>query len=348
MTQRRPRLDAVAQILTDYREGEVPKPTAEHVDRWVSQFDADVQMRLLEEVAHVFKHTYFSRSRVRAFLSGLVKGTQLSGADPCAFWRGANVLGIQQRGQSQAEITGLFEETLNKTCGFGLGECGSDEGAFVYLDDGLFSGLRIGTDIAAWIANTAPPNGTVHVIVIAAHSLGEWLCLKRLREVAAAAGKRLELHCWAALRIENRKFARHSSEVLWPAGVPDEPALKAYMAEETKFPFVPRHPGVQGEHGIFSSEDGRALLEREFLLAGMRIRSVCQSPSRALRPLGFSSFGLGFGSMILTFRNCPNNAPLALWWGDPDAPPGHPFATWYPLLPRKTYEQGADAGAIAV
>jgi hypothetical protein len=34
---------------------------------------------------------------------------------------------------------------------------------------------------------------------------------------------------------------------------------------------------------------------------------------------------LGFGSTIVTFRNCPNNAPLAFWAGDP----------WYPLFPRK-------------
>ncbi len=38
---------------------------------------------------------------------------------------------------------------------------------------------------------------------------------------------------------------------------------------------------------------------------------------------------LGFGSLVVTFRNCPNNAPLALWVGDP----------WYPLFPRTTNSQ---------
>lgn len=94
---------------------------------------------------------------------------------------------------------------------------------------------------------------------------------------------------------------------------------------------------TSGDEDIFSSETGRQLLEEQFLLAGMRIRSFCKNPSQILRPLGFSPFGLGFGSMIATFRNCPNNAPLALWWGDPDAHAGHPFRNWYPLLPRKTY-----------
>lgn len=35
---------------------------------------------------------------------------------------------------------------------------------------------------------------------------------------------------------------------------------------------------------------------------------------------------LGFGSLIVTFSNCPNNAPLAFWVDSP----------WYPLFPRAT------------
>ena len=109
------------------------------------------------------------------------------------------------------------------------------------------------------------------------------------------------------------------------------------MAEEKKFPFEPRETGGRVAHTVFSSEENRQLLERELLLAGMHIRSLSQNPSPALRPLGFSPFGLGFGSTIVTYRNCPNNAPLALWWGDPQAAPAHPFARWYPLVQRRTY-----------
>jgi hypothetical protein len=82
------------------------------------------------------------------------------------------------------------------------------------------------------------------------------------------------------------------------------------------------------------------------VLAGVRIRSFSQNPSAALRPLGFGHFGLGFGSTIVTFRNCPNNAPLALWWGDPKASAAHPFNKWYPLFQRKTYEEEVDFDEI--
>ncbi len=54
---------------------------------------------------------------------------------------------------------------------------------------------------------------------------------------------------------------------------------------------------------------------------------MCPNLGESQRPLGHTSLeALGFGSMIVTFRNCPNNAPLALWVGAP----------WYPLFPRTT------------
>jgi hypothetical protein len=265
--------------------------------------------------------------------------TLLAGEVPCEYWQTAHFLNIQQQGHSQTEIRQVFGEALAQQCGLAIDECGSDAGDHLYLDDVLFTGGRIGNDLSAWIAGGAPANGTVHVVVIATHTFGEWKCSERLKQEATAAGKKLAFHFWAALRIENRQSRSATSEVLWPATIPVDETLAAYIAAEQKFPFKPRTPGGKLQHPIFSSEDGRQLLERELLLAGMRIRSFSQNPSKALRPLGFSPFGLGFGSMIATYRNCPNNAPLALWWGDPNAAASHPFSKWYPLLQRKTYAQ---------
>lgn len=347
MSERSDLLASIAGTIKDYREDEIPQPTPDHVDRWIRQFDDAVEVPLLREIDHVFKETYFSKSVVRTFFANQLDHETLAGKKPCDFWRAAHTLDIQRHGHSQREIRELFGETLMEQCGLEIDQCGSVGGAFVYLDDVLFSGGRIGTDLSAWIANEAPARATVHVLVIAAHRLGEWQCNERLKKAAADTGKKLDLHCWAAVRYENRKRYRDTSEVLWPFEIPEDPALQAYIAEEGRFPFEPRKPGGKLKNAIFSSEQGRQLLERELLLSGMRIRSFCQNPSRALRPLGFSAFGLGFGSMIVTFRNCPNNSPLALWWGDSDAAPGHPFRNWYPLLPRKTYTQEVDFDEIA-
>jgi len=346
MSERRALLASIASTMKDYRAGDIAQPTPDHVDRWIRQFDKDVQLRLLSEIDHVLKKTYFSKADVSRFFAHQIAHKTLAGDKPCDFWRAAHALDIQQQGNSQTEIRKLFGEALRKHCGLALDECGSVGGAFIYLDDVLFSGNRIGSDLSAWIANDAPAKFTVHILVIATHRLGEWQCTKRLKKAAADAGKKLALCCWAAVRFENRKSCRDTSEVLWPATLPDDADLKEYMSEEKKFPFEPRQPGGKLEHNVFSLEERRQLLERELLLAGMRIRSFCENPSRALRPLGFSAFGLGFGSLIVTFRNCPNNCPLALWWGDPDAGPNHPFSQWYPLFPRKTYAAEGDFDVI--
>lgn len=339
MSERKKLLASIAKTIVDYREGELDAPTPDHVDRWVRQFDADVQVPLLGEFAHMLDETYLSKETMSGFFGRQIRHKKLAGADPCSFWRKAHLLDIQQQGESQSDIRVLFAEALAKECGIkSLSDCGSADEVFIYLDDVLFSGSRIGNDLAEWIRTDAPADATVHILVMAAYRFGEWKCTERLKEEATAAKKKLSFHVWAALRLENRVRYEKTSEVLWPAAIPDDAAVQAYIAGETKFPFKPRTPGGKLEHELFSSEEGRQLLEREFLLAGMRIRSFSQNPSRALRPLGFSPFGLGFGSTIVTYRNCPNNAPLALWWGDPAASKNHPFSKWYPLVPRKTYE----------
>ncbi len=346
MSERNELLALLAATIQDYRAGDLAPRTRDDVDRWIRQFPEGIQVPLLREMGHVLNQTYFTKANVSEFFSKLIGHKALAGDTPCEYWQKAHFLDIQQQGHSQTEIRQVFGEGLLDQCGLEIDSCGADGGDYVYLDDVLFTGGRIGSDLSAWIVNDAPAKGTVHVVVIAAHRFGEWKCSERLKQEAAAADKTLTFNFWAAVRIENRKSNTAVSEVLWPAVVPQDDALAAYLAAETKFPFEPRKPGGKLEHPIFSSEDGRQLLEGELLLAGMRIRSFSENPSKALRPLGFSPFGLGFGSMIATYRNCPNNVPLALWWGDPDAGAGHPFSRWYPLLPRKTYAQEVDFDVI--
>lgn len=161
---------------------------------------------------------------------------------------------------------------------------------------------------------------------------------KRLDKIIADSGKSIMLHYWRSVTIENRNYYRRDCGVLWPSELPVDAATTAYLALPSRYPLQLRPVG--GKLGPFSSEEGRKLLEREFLVAGVKIRGLSQNPKDILRPLGYSPFGVGFGSMIVTYRNCPNNCPLALWWGDPNATSG-PFH-WYPLFPRKTYAQASE------
>jgi hypothetical protein len=235
----------------------------------------------------------------------------------------------------------LFEEVLQTACGFSIAECGSDGGDFIFLDDAIFSGNGIRNDLLPWIEGGAPAKAAVQVIAIALYSGSEWVFRKPIPDAVTRHKKKISFHRWRAIELENQRQNKQYSEVYWPTVLPDDPDVHAYAESEKKFPFQERGLGGKLEHGTFSSEEGRHILEQQLLIAGVKIRSFCHQPKPILRPLGFSQFGLGFGSTIVTYRNCPNNAPLALWWGDPNAAKTHPFSKWYPLFPRKTYNQGA-------
>ena len=152
---------------------------------------------------------------------------------------------------------------------------------------------------------------------MAFHRGGQFYADTELKKAAQAAGKALEFKWWRCVEIEDRRSETFTSDVLRPTVIPDEKAVEAYVAA-MKYKPVLRTAGRVGEHNFFSSDAGRQLLEREFLIVGCRIRNMCPNLKVPHRPLGYMVLEtLGFGTMIVTHRNCPNNAPLALWVGHP-------------------------------
>jgi hypothetical protein len=317
-------LESLAKIIADYRQGEIAPPTADHVGAWIQQFDDHVQIPMLAELNHVLGETYISRSHVRQFLSGLVKSEKFATDNPRSFWRRVSFLDIQGGGNSQRELLRMFDGVLQEECNLRIENCGQDPEVFVYLDDGIFTGNRVRNDLIKWVQSTAPEQAEVRIVVIALHLGGQYYARNGLNKATEEAGKQIEIGWWRCVSIEDRKAYTDRSDVLRPASVPDE--AQAY-AQGLKYSPTLRKPGNIGENKFFSSEEGRNLLEQELLKAGVRIRDQCPYLNVYQRPLGNMILDtLGFGTMIVTFRNCPNNCPLALWAGDP----------WYPLFPRKT------------
>ena len=319
-------LQQIATTIGDYREGEIEKRSPTHVEKWVNQFDAAVQLPILQEMDHVLKQTYFSKKAVTGFLKGLITNKKLAGDDPCAFWRDVEFLNIQGGGASQRDMLALFSEILEKECGYSVDDCGANSKVFVYLDDAIFTGSRVKNDLTKWIADAAPQTATVHVLVIAIHE-GSYYNRDKIVSAAQEAGKAIDIKCWRSATLENRKSYRWSSDILWPVEIPDDDAFTQAYVENMNHKPVLRLAGNTGRLKIFSSDTGRQLLEQEFLKAGVRIRRMCPNLPEIERPLGHSYLEtLGFGSTLVTYRNCPNNAALAFWVGDP----------WYPLFPRVT------------
>ncbi|MBP1147099.1 hypothetical protein JOE33_004022 [Pseudomonas sp. PvP027] len=333
MSERHNLLLSVADTIKSYRNDELPEPTPDHVDRWLHQFTQDQQLPFLREFDHVMKQSFITQKNVETFLRNLVRNEKLAGGDPVSFWSAAHFLKVQQNGQSQKEMLKLFARCLADECGVNLASCGKENGDYIYLDDVLFSGSRVGNDLERWITEDAPQLAKVHVIVAAMYTSGSYFVGRRLKDVIAKSGKTITIMYWRSVELENRKTYKNRSSVLWPCSIPETAEVQTYMALPTKFPFEPR----QASSAVypFSSEAGRQVLESEFLIAGAKIRALSENPKQSIRPLGFSPFGLGFGSMLATYRNCPNNSPLAIWWGDPDVTSG--ALHWYPLLQREGY-----------
>ncbi|SFG52864.1 hypothetical protein SAMN05518801_1432 [Novosphingobium sp. CF614] len=317
---------ALADVIADYRAGEIPAPDAAHIDRWISQFPDAVRDPILAELLHVFHWTYFSQAKVQTFIDSIVTNVKFAGPAPCNFWQGVKVLKLQTAGNSQKDMLALLEESLQRQCGLAMGLCGVAPHTYLYLDDAVFSGGRIRSDIIKWVKEAAPKSAKLAVLVIGLHKGGEWYSAKMIREAAQAAGKTIELTWWRVALFEDRKSEINNSDVLRPTTIPADPATQGYVAGLGQAPIL-RKIGGKSPIGIFSGEAGRHLLEQEFLVAGVRVRGMCPHFNAYMRPLGNMLFeSLGFGSTIVTYRNCPNNAPLVFWAGNP----------WYPLFPRKT------------
>jgi hypothetical protein len=324
-------LASIAQTIQDYRNGTLPQPIAAHVERWVQQFDAAAQLPILREVDHVLKNTYFSKENVLTFLRAAIRTTKLTGDNPQAFWRSANFLDIQGGGNSQTEMLAMFSELLEDEFGFGIDDCGQANNTFIYLDDGIFTGNRVRRDLETWVGSSAPPQANVHVICIAQHSGGQYYANGRIQQAITSAGKQINIEWWHAIDLEDRRSYSYSSDVLRPTAIPDDQAVQAYIAA-MQYPPALRTPGSPGSKNLFSSDAAKILLEQEFLKTGIRIRQMCPNLGATQRPLGHMTLDtLGFGSLIVTYRNCPNNAPLAFWVDEP----------WYPLFPRTTNSQTA-------
>jgi len=319
-------LASIASTISDYRSGEIPAPTPAHVDRWIKQFPATAQELLLTELDHVLKKTYIPRSEVTKFLKLVLRARKLVGSDPCSFWKKANVLNIQQRGHSRRDMLAMFEPLLEQLCGLKLSACGSRAGDFVYLDDAVFTGSTVRNELLPWIETDAPKTGKLHIVVAALHNGGQYYAHNCIAKACNDAGKSIDVTWWRRREIEDRKAYIDESDVLRPTTLPSGPSIQAYVSE-LKYSPILRTGTSLGKAGFFATPAGREALEQQMLRAGVKIRTLCPHLNKYQRPLGNMVLEtLGFGALVVTYRNCPNNCPLAFWAGNP----------WYPLFPRKT------------
>lgn len=319
--------DNIVQCAASYRlgaqeVGEIMVFDRDHVVRWVEQFDVGARVSILRELAYVLQRSYISREMMLGFVEGIAVAIKDS-------VNRFSLLSIQHGGQSQEHLVEILNEKLVGLIGTPCDINADDYPYYIYIDDVLFSGGRVKNDITAWLENSAPESAVVYIVLYGAHTYGEWKTGKSLREAATRLGKNIQFEWRKYVSYENRKTYTCNSDVLRPKVVPDYPAVQRFCAQlPAGDPQVLRAGDFIGPLLLYSSGAGKDFLEQEFFKKGAEIVELCRNLNQHQRPLGNCTFlnSYGFGSLVVTYRNCPNNAPLALWVGHP----------WYPLFPRVT------------
>lgn len=331
---------SIVRRLQDYRHGEITPISAENVLSWWRQFDQADRAAVLRQTERLLRATYVTKAFAREIVANLCASRSVAGDDPASFWKSVGFLRIQEKGASQTDMLALFDEALQQRFGLSTASQTSKSKTYVYVDDVVCSGTRVKYDLKKWLVDNDITNATVHVISIVLYRGGEYNAEKTLLPLFAERGSTLKFR--SPYRWENRKWYVKDSQVFWPTEVPNDGYVAQWKASLGNHPeFVLRPPGGVASSTLFASEQERHIVERAFFKKGAYIFSLPANPKASMRPLGYSILTTpGFGATFVTYRNCPNNAPLPLWWGDPGA--AGPISGWIPLMPRRTQNQGAD------
>ena len=176
----------------------------------------------------------------------------------------------------------------------------------MYVDDVSVQGMRILNDLTPWLRESAPRECVLLLAFQRRLLSQEAYVTSQLTARASSAGKSVHVRWWT-----DHGFSRR--DCCWPATLPEHPLLTDYLSDTGVEPQL-RYGNGCGQY--FSAEEPRRLLEAALLLAGVSVlrNNPRLAQQKHMRPLGNTVWpGLGIGVPIVTWRNCPNSAPLSFW-----------------------------------
>ncbi len=325
-------VEEISQALANYRPEDDIKRDTDHVYQWLSQFRPHSQRSIAEGTARILSQFFLSKEACTDFIDDIITHKDLVQDDPAAFWAQTAILNLQKQGNSQRELVQMLTTSLNKQ---GI-QHGSPEPRYsVYIDDAIFTGNTVLHDLKEWV-QSAPDKHRVHVLTFGHYKSGQQHAQQALNKVIKASKKDIKItfHARPDAKLMNFLAKRNISQSMWPTQkVLSHPLIQEYAQQITRRKNKIHYRQTQKNPSLMP-EYARHAMEEEFLIAGVQIINRCKSPSRHLKPLGYSPYpGFGFGSILTTYRNCPQNCPLALWWGSQE-PNTDNSAAWYPLMER--------------
>jgi hypothetical protein len=298
----------------------------ERTQAWIDQFPRTSQTPLLEALTLTLERTYVREEGVSDYFTGLISNPD--------FWRNTHICRGALRGESHDVTTDLVITAIHERLGKDALADGRTDWRnarnHMFIDDAIFSGSRVIEDYGQWWIRRAdregrtPADGPLNLYfwTYVSHQSGR----ERIEEWVDANlrihGHAIKVFFVSRHVYEDRDQFRNSSDVLWPS-------VMTECARESRLHLASRHDLLrasgEGRSAVFPDERQRCILESELLDASVYISRQLQRP---WTPLGYGRKPFGFGSLTIAYRNCPNNAPLALWWSLPG---------WVALFPRATY-----------
>ena len=123
----------------------------------------------------------------------------------------------------------IFDKLLKKECGVEIAQCGETPTAYFYLDDAIFTGDRVGSDIEKWIKSDVPKDIKIYVATIALHRAGQHCAHERINAIAKEVEKNIDISWWRSITLEDRRYFTDTSDVLRPTAIPNDALVKKYI-----------------------------------------------------------------------------------------------------------------------
>lgn len=325
----------IAVKLNDYRNPPQGGMSIHHVTRWIGQFELNDRRFVLEETDRLLGIGYFSERDYRRVVSSIATDEK----NECSFQTAA-FLDIQNQGASQSEFLGLLQEgcevQLHIVTRKSQRQRVSSFDEFIYVDDVSFSGAKAINDLTWFTEHYDLQNINLLVYFLGAHTYATWKIKDQLERKFAERNISVGVGGDEFVLVENQRRNSSSSEVLWPRE--HSVSIPEWAGGDITYQGTYRNGYIA--NNFFPDEQRRDRFEAILTKVGFDILGYSQNPSAVIKPLGFSTFnGVGFGGTIFTYRNCPNNTPLAFWWGTYLRTGIRALDCWYPLMKRNVYNQ---------
>ena len=332
--------EVLAEIIKDYRKGELDfNLDSQHIKKWLSQFREEDQETILLETIHIFKDWYFSYEEINKILDNIIEFIQKKYVfnDVNDLIANVSVLETQEKGDSQHTLISMLSENVHRKYGLTVvKEINQSITHYLYIDDGLYTGSKARKDLKKCI-EMLPKNSTLVIFHIVAGQIGLTYTENKIKELATEKNIEVSFYCWKCLQNDKRG---EQHRCLWPENtlktIPEvsdfQKEFEASCSNYEKIPY--RTEKSKADKGIFTSVENRNIVEKEFLLQGIKITKSI-SENKGIYPLGYNLWpSFGFGAFCAFDMNISYNCPLVLWWGN-NHEKGDILDGWYPLLPRR-------------